>query len=142
MLNRYRNTLKAHWLGKKYPRHVFLTYGNYEAQWWSIQDDYTEEDGSVIECSPEERAEILQYSLAALHYPYPYVNNASLDLKLNSSSAKVQQFIERRRHSYHSGFEFYHQCYDAALALALALNKTLEGRIIIIIPLLVCIPNN
>ena len=26
-----------------------------------------------------------------------------------------------------SSFEIYHQCYDATLALALALNKTIEG---------------
>ena len=122
-------------MGKRYPKHVFLTYGNYEAQWWSIRDDNTEEeDSSVTGCSPKERAEVLQYSLAALHYPSPYVNNASFDLKLNSnlSSAKAQRLIEERRDGYHNEFEFYHQCYDAALALALALSRTLEGRIIIL----------
>ena len=73
---------------------------------------------------------MLQYSLAALHFPYPY-ENASLDLISNSSTAKIQHFVEERRSIYHTEFEFYHQCYDAALALALAIDKTVEGRIII-----------
>ena len=99
-------------------------YGDYEAQWWSIQDDDIE-DGS-INCSPEERAEVLQYSLAALHFPSPY-ENASLDLMSISSTAN---FVEKRRNSYHTEFEFYHQCYDAALALAFTLNQTIESIII------------
>ena len=73
---------------------------------------------------------MLQYSLAALHFPSPY-ENASFDLMSNSSTAKLQYFVEERRNSYHTDFEFYRQCYDAALALALALNNTIEGRIIV-----------
>lgn len=125
------DTLKAYKLGKRYPRHVFLTYGNYEAQWWSIQDENTE-DGS-IRCSPEERAEVLQYSLAAFHFPSPQ-ESASLDLTSNSSTTKLQRFVEARRNGYHNEFEYYHQCYDAVLSLALALDKTIEGRQEICIP--------
>lgn len=99
-------------------------YGDYEVQWWSIQNDDTG-DGSV-KCSPEERAEVLQYSLAALHFPSPY-ENASFDLTSVSSPAKIQHFVDKRRSSHYAEFEFYHQCYDAVLALALALNKTIEG---------------
>lgn len=122
--------LKAYRLGKRYPRHLFLTYGNYEAQWWSTQDE-NREDVSV-RCSSEERAEVLQYSLAALHFPSPY-ENAPFDLLMaNTTSDKVQKFVNDRRNHYHTEFEFYHQCYDATLALALALHETIEGRIIII----------
>jgi hypothetical protein len=84
------------------------------------------EDAS-IRCSPEERAEVLQYSLAAFHFPSPH-EYASLDLTPNSSTTKFQHFVEVRGNVYHTEFEFYHQCYDAILTLALALNKTIEGR--------------
>ena len=118
------NTLKAYKLGKRYLRHVFLTCGNYEAQWWSTQDDTTE-DGS-IRCSPEERAVVLQYSLAAFHFPSPQ-KSASLDQMFNSSTTEVQHFVEARKNGYHNDLEYYHQCYDAVLALVLALDKTIEG---------------
>ena len=57
----------------KYPKYLFLTYGSYESHWWTIQDD-----NSLMGCSPEERAEVLQFSLAALHFP-PFPGNASND---------------------------------------------------------------
>ncbi len=70
---------------------------------------------------------MLQYSLAAFHFP-SHGESASLDLTPNSSTTKFQHFIEAQRNVYHTEFEFYQQCYDAVLALALALNKTIEGR--------------
>ena len=56
--------LQAHRLGMKYPKYLFLTYGSYESQWWTLEDDEKLDD-----CSPKDRAEVLQFSLAALHYP-------------------------------------------------------------------------
>ena len=40
---------------------------------------------------------------------------------------------EQQKHSHaatniSAEFEFYHQCYDATLALAIALNNTIEGE--------------
>ena len=53
---------QAYQLGLKYPKHLFLTYGSYESHWWATND-------SQVECTPTEMAEVLQFSLAALHFP-------------------------------------------------------------------------
>ena len=58
--------LQAHREMLKYPKHLFITYGSYETNWWATQD--------VLDCTPEERAEVLKYSLAALHYSHPSEN--------------------------------------------------------------------
>ena len=51
----------------KYPKYLFLTYGSYESQWWSFEDDSISDDHT--KCSPQERAEVLEFSLAAVHFP-------------------------------------------------------------------------
>ena len=68
----------------KYPKHLFLTYGSYGSEWWSVEDDITSHN--QIKCSPEDRAEVLEYSLAALHFP----SLTSSDL---SSSYRVSIYI-------------------------------------------------
>ena len=60
--------VQAHRLQIHYPKHVFLMYGSYESQWWSIEDEVS--DG----CSAEDRAMVLQFSLAALHYGHLHQN--------------------------------------------------------------------
>ena len=67
---------------------MFLTYGSYESHWWAYFED---------ECSPEEIAEVLQFSLAALHFHIPSRSNL-----------------------------FYTFCYDATVALAYALHEVVE----------------
>ena len=51
----------------RYPKHLFLTYGTYESQWWAVEDNrsYVEEE---FNCSAEDRATVLEFSLAALHF--------------------------------------------------------------------------
>ena len=44
----------------RYPKHLFLTYGSYQPHWWTIEDKEEE-----LNCSVEDRAEVLQFSLAA-----------------------------------------------------------------------------
>ena len=34
---------------------------------------------------------------------------------------------DEHRHDIYTDFEFYHHCYDATLALAYALNRTVQG---------------
>ena len=67
-----------------------------------------EEDNIEDQCSPQDRAEVLQFSLAALHYPLP---EESL-----LSAAKID-----------TDFEFGHLCSDAVWTLAFAMNETIEG---------------
>ena len=122
--------MQAHKLGIKYPKYAFLTYGTYEPQWWITQRGEGIEDSN--ECRPEEIAEVLEFSLAALHFP-----SESLSVTKNSSHKMVpeqdeviQTFVDgQSRHSnaYYTELKFYHQCYDATLALAFALNRTIEG---------------
>ena len=50
----------------KYPKHLFLTYGTYESKWWIPPDD---EDVHHL-CTPEDRARVLEYSFAALHFNF------------------------------------------------------------------------
>ena len=50
----------------KYPQYLFLTYGSYESRWWATQID---EEAELMRCSPEDRAEVLQFSFTALHFP-------------------------------------------------------------------------
>ena len=58
----------------KYPQYLFLTYSSYESHWWAKQIDGEVEP---INCSPQDRAEVLQFSLAALHFPSFSSMNAS-----------------------------------------------------------------
>ena len=62
-----RLLFKAHKLEMRYPKHLFLTYGTYESQWWAVEDDksFVEEE---LNCSAEDRATVLEFSLAALHF--------------------------------------------------------------------------
>ena len=79
----------------KYPKYVFLTYGSYESQWWTTHSNETKD---IVGCSPDDIAEVLQFSLAALHFRTPSRDNL-----------------------------FYHSCYDATWTLAYALNRTMDG---------------
>ena len=77
----------------KYPKYVFLTYGTYESQWWVKQSgdmDY--------ECSSEDVAEVLQFSLAV-----SYFHNSSREEDI-----------------------YYSVCYDAVWALAYVLHEVAE----------------
>ena len=89
-------------LGLKYPRHLFLTYGSYESQWWLVDDKYEDQ------CSPKDRAEVLQFSLAALHYPLP------------KESLLTANKVD-------TDFEFGRSCRDGVWTLAIALNNTIKG---------------
>ena len=77
----------------RYPKYTFLSYGVYNSRWWMGKKM------SIDRCSAEEIADVLQYSLAVVHFHKPYRSNAM----------------------------FSHSCYDATFTLAFALNKTIEG---------------
>ena len=70
--------MQAYQLGLKYPKHLFLTYGSYESHWWATND-------SQVECTPTEIADVLQFSLAALHFPM----QLSDDMKSSDVSLKL-----------------------------------------------------
>ena len=59
----------------KYPKYLFITYCLYESQWWAAQMD--EEVADLMKCSPEDRAEVLQFSFTALHFPTYSTENVS-----------------------------------------------------------------
>ena len=111
----------------KYPRYLFLTYGTYKPLWWTTQGGDGEDDPIIMGCSPEDRAEVLEFSLAALHFPSLLEN----ELESDPETVFLPLANERRKHSHDNyvELEFYHQCYDATLALALALNRTIEGKL-------------
>lgn len=114
------NVVQAYRRGMKYPKYVFLMYGTYEPQWWTMENE------ASVGCSVQERAEVLEFSLAAAHFP-----SASLHEINGSENVKVfQNLIDKRRKlslGYYPEYEIYHQCYDATIALALAINKTIAG---------------
>ena len=85
---------QAQKLGMKYPKYMFLTYGSYESRWWANQSNDADDT-----CSPDDIAEVLQFSLAVLHFHIPSRDNL-----------------------------FYHSCYDATWSLAYALDKAMEGK--------------
>ena len=68
----------------KYPQYVFLTYGTYESQWWTMEDEAIADD--ELKCSPEERAEVLEFSLASLHFS-SVPNNMSFTIGESDSRA-------------------------------------------------------
>ena len=80
-------------MGIQYPKYVFLTYGMYEPQWWNSQGNH-----SGDECSSEDIAYTLQYSLAVSHFNTSVMNNIH-----------------------------YHVCYDAVLSLAYALKSVIQN---------------
>lgn len=80
-------------MGIRYPKYVFLTYGMYDPQWWISQDNH-----SGDECSSEDIAHTLQYSLAVSHFNALLMNNIP-----------------------------YHVCYDAVFSLAYALQKVIQN---------------
>jgi hypothetical protein len=85
--------LKANRLGMRYPKYVFLTYGTYEPQWWISQGNHSED-----ECTPEDLAHTLQYSLAVSHFNTSMMNGI-----------------------------LYHVCYDAVYSLAHALKRVIQN---------------
>lgn len=60
----------------KYPKNLFITYCLYESQWWAVE---TDDEGvpDLMKCRSEDRAEVLQYSFAALHFPSFSTENVS-----------------------------------------------------------------
>ena len=74
----------------KYPKYVFITYPTDGSRWWITQDNVDELD---YECSSENIAEVLQFSLAISNFPSTSRNTLYYDI-----------------------------CYDATLALAHSLR--------------------
>ena len=60
----------------KYPKNLFITYCLYESQWWATEID-DEGVPELMKCRPEDRAKVLQYSFAALHFPSFSTENVS-----------------------------------------------------------------
>ena len=120
--------MQAYRQGLKYPQYVFLMYGTYEPQWWAKQED----KGSV-RCGADELAEVLEFSLAALHFPSESIPE-NISGEMESDRVKMfQNMVDKRRKptfSYYTDIEFYHQCYDATIALAIALDRTIQGIIL------------
>lgn len=77
---------QAYKLGMKYPKYVFITYASYMSKWWVTPEDE--------ECSSDNIAEVLQFSLTALYF-------------YTTSGDKL----------------YYDVCYDAVLALADSLHE-------------------
>ena len=119
--------LQAYKSGLRYPRYVFLTYGTYEPRWWEVPG---EEFGTSSGCNSHNVAKTLEFSLAATHFPsQPFPVNTSFESEPEQEILRLSD--DQRNHSYHFPFsadaELYHQCYDATLTLALALNKTIAA---------------
>ena len=72
--------VQAHKLGMRYPKHLFLTYGTYESQWWTLENDRSVEE--ELNCNMEDRAKVLEFSLAAAVLHYPSSRAASVHLAL------------------------------------------------------------
>ena len=87
--------MQAYRLGVRYPKYVFLTYGTYEHQWWVSQSSHSDD-----ECSSDDIANMLQYSLAVSHF-----NTSMRDSNI-----------------------FYHVCYDAVVSLAYALDRVIQNE--------------
>ena len=77
----------------RYPKYVFLTYGTYEPRWWDSKGNHSEDE----QCSSDNLAHTLQYSLAVSHF------NTSMMSSIP-----------------------YHVCYDAVFSLAYALNSVIQ----------------
>ena len=73
---------------------MFLTYGTYEPLWWISQSNHSDDD----ECSSDDLANTLQYSLAVSHF------NASMTENI-----------------------LHHVCYDAVFSLAYALKRVMQN---------------
>lgn len=106
---------------------MFLTYGTYEPRWWEVPG---EEFGTSSGCNSHNVAKTLEFSLAATHFPsQPFPVNTSFESEPEQEILRLSD--DQRNHSYHFPFsadaELYHQCYDATLTLALALNKTIAA---------------
>ena len=86
--------MQAYRLGMRYPKYVFITYGAYEHQWWVSQSNHSDD-----ECSSDDIANMLQYSLAVTHFNTLMKDNM-----------------------------IYHVCYDAVLSLAYALERVVENE--------------
>ena len=101
-------------------------YGTYDPQGW-----VWEEDEGSLGCGTEEIAEVLEFSLAALHFPSesPLENISEFDTGKEFQSLVGK--IRKPYFSYYTDVEFYHQCYDATVALAVALDETITGSTVL-----------
>ena len=57
----YQSIFQAYIRGFHYPKYMFLTYGWYASKWWEIAGD-----SSKYNCTAEERASVLTYTLGPL----------------------------------------------------------------------------
>ena len=80
-------------MGMRYPKYMFLTYGTYEPQWWMSQGNHSED-----ECTSDDLAHTLQYSLAVSHFNTSMMNSI-----------------------------LYHVCHDAVYSLAYALKRLIQN---------------
>ena len=80
-------------MGMRYLKYVFLTYGTYEPQWWMSQGNHSED-----ECTSDDLAHTLQYSLAVSHFNTSMMNSI-----------------------------LYHVCHDAVYSLAYALKRLIQN---------------
>lgn len=73
---------QAHRAGYRYPAYMFLTYAWYPPQWWARNST----ENSTIDCTPEDRLEVLEHTLAFLHFPFVRFGavNDSTDVQLVS----------------------------------------------------------
>ena len=69
---------QAYKKGYRYPQYMFLTYAWYPPQWWYP------ETSPDFNCTGEERLEVLNHTLAFLHFPFVRFGdvNASTDVNV------------------------------------------------------------
>ena len=122
---------QAQILGMKYPKYIYLMYGTYESQWWTIEDEVLTGLDLELNCSPEDRVEVLEFSLAALHIS----SSDSGAVRFQFGFTEENSFIITCKFLQECELQnlFYYQCFDAVFAVALALNKTFGGNQLLVV---------
>jgi gamma-aminobutyric acid type B receptor len=107
--------------GYRYPQYMFLTYAWYPPQWW---DRETSPD---FNCTGEERLEVLNHTLAFLHFPFVRFGDVNASTDVNVTGYEYMEAVQKHvdeppfNFSLIAGAGF---CHDATWTLAYALNRT------------------
>ncbi|CAI7989811.1 Gamma-aminobutyric acid type B receptor subunit 1, partial [Geodia barretti] len=119
---------EAYRRGFHYPKYVIITFGGYVRQWWEM-------DAPSTNCTAEERAQVLLYSLAAVPSQLPREQDeytAEPNITLSEFNSLYHEVVRRGINSQNNLEEFTdyifpyaYQCNEATLAYAYALSKTI-----------------
>ena len=75
---------QAYQRGLRYPRHLFLTYGWYDHNWWLVEDQN-------LSCTAQERENVLNRTLAFLQFDF--IEDLDMSTETSTGIVRLPSFM-------------------------------------------------